>query len=626
MEQVTKSILAAAQFNNKLTGEPISEDFTKQIKRFGAGIFRLVVMGEIKKGKSSFINAFLGVKDLVPVASDVATSTVFKIHYGQEAGYRVFFEKSTGKAPVRIEAAELADYGTENGNPGNRKQVDFIEVISTAPLLKTGLVIIDTPGLGGLFKEHKKITWNYVPKADAVFFVTDSVESPIGLEELEHLNTVRKITQHLYFVQTKASAVDAEACEARRQNNLSILSRAFNTPADKIPYFVVDSLRKFSADEDENFKRLERSGYPALMTYINNNLLSQQHRILAGKAISLATPILTSISSNISARKETLSADTAEEQQRARAAISKAEQELLNWQTEKLPELSRSINREFADLKAECERDCAMLRPNGELHASLEDAINSCENKEQLAGVVETLYEKMPEAASARMTEIRNKLETGVADIMKSLWNETNTQLALRIGAHSQNGSTDLTLSANNHYAPVIQVLTDGGDLYKGLRNGAIGGSIGMSIGSFVGGAVGSIIPGLGTAIGASIGGLIGSFWGGYEAGKELEEQELRQAKQLALNGLSKNISSIYSDITNALRDLFRRFSDSVDDAMRQSLRQRTAELKKVKDDLVERSRMSAAELSKAKNELAKDEATLRTIMKTLEPWMPANH
>ncbi len=625
MEQVTKSILAAAQFNNQLTGEPISEDFTTQIKRFGAGIFRLVVMGEIKKGKSSFINALLGVKDLVPVASDVATSTVFKVHYGHEACYRVFFEKATGKAPVKIEASELADYGTENGNPGNRKQVDFIEVISPAPLLKSGLVIIDTPGLGGLFKEHKKITWNYVPKADAVFFVTDSVESPIGLEELEHLNTVRKITPHLYFVQTKASAVDSEACEARRQNNLSILSRAFNTPAEKIPYFVVDSLRKFSADEDENLKRLVRSGFPALMTFVNNNLFTQQRRILASKAIALATPILTSISNNISARKETIAVDTAEKQRQAREAITNAEQELMNWQTETMPELSRNINREFAELKAECERDCAMLRPNGEVHSSLEDAINSCEDRELLADVVAALHEKMPERASACMTGIRTKLEEGVANIMKSLWNETNTQLALRIGAHSQNGGTDLTLSANNHYAPVIQALSDGGDLFKGLRNGAIGGSVGMSIGSLVGGAVGSIIPGLGTAIGASIGGLIGSFWGGYEAGKELEEQELRQAKQLALNGLSKNISSVYSDITNALRNLFRLFNDAVDDAMRQALRQRTQELKKIKDDIVERSRMGSAELTAAKNALAKDEATLRSIMKALEPWMPAN-
>ena len=222
MDQVTNAILSAVQLQHKMTGNPIQENFVKQVKRWGAGLFRVVVMGEIKKGKSSFINAFLGVKDLVPVASDIATSTVFKIHYGKEHAYRVFFEPEAGKDSLWITKDELAEYGTETGNPANKKQVSFIEVIHPSPLLKTGIVIYDTPGLGGLYKEHKKITWNYVPRADAVFFVTDSVESPIGLEEIKHLNTVRKITPHLYFVQTKASAVDKEAREARRENNLNI--------------------------------------------------------------------------------------------------------------------------------------------------------------------------------------------------------------------------------------------------------------------------------------------------------------------------------------------------------------------------------------------------------------------
>ena len=56
-------------------------DLTPVMERFDLGIFRLVVMGEIKKGKSSFINALLGEPNLLPTASDVATSTVFKLIY-----------------------------------------------------------------------------------------------------------------------------------------------------------------------------------------------------------------------------------------------------------------------------------------------------------------------------------------------------------------------------------------------------------------------------------------------------------------------------------------------------------------------------------------------------------------
>ncbi len=57
-------------------------DVLAGLKRLNQGIFRLVVMGEIKKGKSSFINALLGEPDLLPTSSDVATSVVFKLIYG----------------------------------------------------------------------------------------------------------------------------------------------------------------------------------------------------------------------------------------------------------------------------------------------------------------------------------------------------------------------------------------------------------------------------------------------------------------------------------------------------------------------------------------------------------------
>ena len=163
MEQFTNSLLALSKLHSKLTNTPESEDFVTNIKAWGAGIFRLIVMGEIKKGKSSFINALLGVNELVPTSSDIATSTVYKIHYGAKSSYRVHFEPETGQKPIAITADEVEDYGTEKGNPLNKKHVDFIEVISDAELLKSGLVIIDTPGLGGLFKEHKKITWQHVP-------------------------------------------------------------------------------------------------------------------------------------------------------------------------------------------------------------------------------------------------------------------------------------------------------------------------------------------------------------------------------------------------------------------------------------------------------------------------------
>ena len=195
----------------KLTGKEPDATFLAQAKAASLGIFRLVVMGEIKKGKSSFINALTGIRNLVPVHSDVATSTIYKIHYGKELRYTVYFEPSVGKEPLPIGKGEIAAYGTEDGNKDNLKKVEFIRVEAPSPILRNGLVIVDTPGVGGLFKHHRAITFKHAPNADAVFFVTDSVESPIGADEVSFLKELRSVTPLVYFVQTKANAVDSEA-------------------------------------------------------------------------------------------------------------------------------------------------------------------------------------------------------------------------------------------------------------------------------------------------------------------------------------------------------------------------------------------------------------------------------
>ena len=62
-----------------------------------SGEFQVVVMGEIKKGKTSFINALFGEYDLLPTDSDVATSTVYKIKYGPTRKYTVIFKSESSE-------------------------------------------------------------------------------------------------------------------------------------------------------------------------------------------------------------------------------------------------------------------------------------------------------------------------------------------------------------------------------------------------------------------------------------------------------------------------------------------------------------------------------------------------
>src|SRR4051794_21116940 len=59
-------------------------------ERVASGAYRVLVGGEVKRGKSTFINALLG-DPVLPHDLDVATSQVFRVRDGEEA-YRLRFE------------------------------------------------------------------------------------------------------------------------------------------------------------------------------------------------------------------------------------------------------------------------------------------------------------------------------------------------------------------------------------------------------------------------------------------------------------------------------------------------------------------------------------------------------
>jgi dynamin family protein len=83
---------------------------------------------------------------LVPV-----TSIVTVVRYGPARGAVIHFQNGTS-TPISV--AEISDYVSEAGNPGNTKAVSTVETIVPAPLLASGLCLVDTPGVGSVFEDR----------------------------------------------------------------------------------------------------------------------------------------------------------------------------------------------------------------------------------------------------------------------------------------------------------------------------------------------------------------------------------------------------------------------------------------------------------------------------------------
>jgi ribosome biogenesis GTPase A len=133
-------------------------------KKLAAGQLHLAVLGQMKRGKSSFINALLGA-EIRPTGVLPVTAIITEIRYGPVTDATIIY--ATGGLRESIAMNTLADYITEDGNPGNRKQVGSVEIAYPSSFLEGGVVLIDTPGIGSTHAHNTQTTEGYLEQIDA---------------------------------------------------------------------------------------------------------------------------------------------------------------------------------------------------------------------------------------------------------------------------------------------------------------------------------------------------------------------------------------------------------------------------------------------------------------------------
>ena len=583
-----------------LSGKPVDPEWVKTIALWKTGLFRIVVMGEIKKGKSSFINALLGHKDLVPVCSDVATSTIFKICYGSEVGYKVFFLPGSAKPPVAIGASDLAAYGTEDGNPGTEKQVDFIQVFCPSPLLKAGLVVVDTPGLGGLFKQHKRITYQYVPKADAVFLVTDSVESPIGQAELDLLADLKKVTKHIFFVQTKSRLVDADAREARKENNLRILAEQAGFEKDKIRYFVVDSAVKFAADEAQDVKKLDRSGYDDVARFVNGYIRPNVQRLLMARAFAEIRPKVDAVARELVSRETVLKTKT--EQERAALIEQLSQERLKAWDSTEKRAVFAMLEDGLTDIRDKALAAIADYRPNGAFHQQINAQLAELNSAEEVEEALTAIQQGLSDHLSQQLYAVQDEMAKGCLALILEIGRKLGKSIdqdVYRMGSAISSPVSGVPVEINRATG------------FESFRNDLMG----FSVGSMLGGVVGSIVPIVGTAIGGILGGIIGSYLSHSGSTKHEMLAARNQASAMFGSWLSNGYAEMAQAIGSVLEQIKRNVTRGVTESLESLLREKAehiAELKRMGQKTNDEIAAQTAELQKRKAAFAQAVAGLR--------------
>ena len=177
------------------------------LARLAEDRFNVVVAGRFNRGKSTLMNALLGMGRL-PTGIVPLTSVITTVRYGTSERVLLDYEGSGLRGEVLLN--ELADYVTEKGNPGNRKRIRSAEIQLPAEILRRGFFFVDTHGLGSAIFENTETTERFIPEIDVLILVT-GYESPLTEDEIRFLNQATSSVRAVFVVLNKHDTVSQES-------------------------------------------------------------------------------------------------------------------------------------------------------------------------------------------------------------------------------------------------------------------------------------------------------------------------------------------------------------------------------------------------------------------------------
>ncbi len=266
--------------------EKIEENLKHLKRKVIENAFYLVVLGQFKRGKSTFINSLLGEK-LLPTSVVPLTSIITLLKYGAREKISVVFTDGTSK---EISRDELVDYVTEKGNPKNEKNVFQVIIEYPSDYLKEGVHIIDTPGVGSIFENNTEMTYNFLPKVDAALFLL-AVDPPISQSELDFLKDVKQYVHKIFFIQNKIDYMDEDERKESMNFSKKVLEEALGT--DHIRIFPLSAKWALEGKITGDREKIEKSCLREFDKTLSDFLMKEKAQVFLNSVIQSAKKLLT---------------------------------------------------------------------------------------------------------------------------------------------------------------------------------------------------------------------------------------------------------------------------------------------------------------------------------------------
>jgi replication fork clamp-binding protein CrfC len=248
----------------------LSERLARARKRILDPQIRVIVAGQLKQGKSQLINSLLNL-EVCKVGDDESTAVATVVSFAEKPWARLVVEQPDGSEPAVIEipVSDIKNDLRRAPQAGGR-EVIRVEVGAPSPMLKSGLALVDTPGVGGYGQPHLAATLGLLPDADAVLMVSD-LSQEFTEPEMTFMRQAFEMCPVATIVGTKTD-IYPHWRDIVYANTTHLQRARIATPI--IP--VSSILRSYACAANDN-QLNEESNFPAIVRFLADHVLSREN-------------------------------------------------------------------------------------------------------------------------------------------------------------------------------------------------------------------------------------------------------------------------------------------------------------------------------------------------------------